>query len=256
MTARRTGKATRASRATALVAAGLMTLVIGPTASADHHNDHHTVIPSQDDVDAAQQHVVEAQSSVAEIQAELAAANAQLESLSVAAEQAAEAYNGAVVEWQNARADAKAARQRADRAATQSSQARDLLAGYVLSQSNAPSRAADRHRRHLDLERLARPAARALRRRHLGPRPRRAVPVVVGRQRVGEGLPAGGGRRLGEGRRRQAGRSRRQAGGAGSRRSSAVGGRQHRRAARGARSGAREGAAHLGCPGGAAPSRA
>jgi cell wall-associated NlpC family hydrolase len=135
VTARRTSKA---GKAVALLAAGLMTLVVGPTASADHHVDH-TVIPSQDDVDAARQHVADAQRSVADIQAELAAANQRLEDLGVAAEQAAEAYNGAVLAWQNARADARAARQRADRAARQSSHARDLLAGYVLSQSNAPS---------------------------------------------------------------------------------------------------------------------
>jgi cell wall-associated NlpC family hydrolase len=118
-----------------------MTLAVGPTASADHHNGGHDgrVIPSQDDVDAARQHVADAQRSVAEIQAELAAANQRLDDLGIAAEQAAEAYNGAVVAWKGAQADARAARQRADRAATQSSHARDLLAGYVLSQSNAPS---------------------------------------------------------------------------------------------------------------------
>jgi peptidoglycan DL-endopeptidase CwlO len=135
VTARRTSKA---GKAVALLAAGLMTLVVGPTASADHHNDH-TVIPSQGDVDAARQHVADAQRSVAEIQAELTAANQRLEDLGVAAEQAAEAYNGALLAWQNARDDATAARQRAERAAEQSSHARDLLAGYVLSQSNAPS---------------------------------------------------------------------------------------------------------------------
>jgi peptidoglycan DL-endopeptidase CwlO len=135
VTARRTSKA---GKAVALLAAGLMTLIVGPTASADRHVDH-TVIPSQDDVDAARQHVADAQRSVADIQAELAAANQRLEDLGVAAEQAAEAYNGAVLAWQSARADARAARQRADRAARQSSHARDLLAGYVLSQSNAPS---------------------------------------------------------------------------------------------------------------------
>jgi cell wall-associated NlpC family hydrolase len=138
VTARRTSKATRVCRATALLAAGLLTVAVGPTASADHHGDH-TVIPSQDDVDAAQRHVADARHSVAEIQGELAAANQRLESLGIAAEQAAEAYNGAVVAWQDARKDARIARQRADRAAAQSSQARDLLAGYVLSQSNAPS---------------------------------------------------------------------------------------------------------------------
>jgi peptidoglycan DL-endopeptidase CwlO len=138
VTARRTSKVSKGSRLTALLAAGLMTLAVGPSAQADHHRDHN-VIPSQDDVDAARQHVVDAQHSVGEIQAELAAANRRLEGLGVAAEQAAEAYNGAVVAWQSAQADARSARQRADRAAEQSSHARDLLAGYVLSQSNAPS---------------------------------------------------------------------------------------------------------------------
>jgi cell wall-associated NlpC family hydrolase len=135
VTARRTRKA---GKGAALLAAGVMTVGIGPSALADHH-DHHGVIPSQSDVDAARQDVADAQRSVADIQAELAAANQRLEDLGVAAEQAAEAYNGAVVAWQNAQADAKAARQRADQAARQSGQARDLLAGYVLSQSNAPS---------------------------------------------------------------------------------------------------------------------
>jgi cell wall-associated NlpC family hydrolase len=138
VTARRTRKASLVSRATALLAAGLMTLAVGPSARADHHSDH-TVIPSQDAVDAARQHVADAQRSVSEIQAELAAANQRLEDLGIAAEQAAEAYNGAMVAWQNAQADARAARERADRAAEQSSRARDLLAGYVLAQSNAPS---------------------------------------------------------------------------------------------------------------------
>jgi peptidoglycan DL-endopeptidase CwlO len=138
VTARRTSEASRVSkvsRATALLAAGLLTLAVGPSARADHHD----VIPSQGEVDAARQHVADAQRSVAAIQADLAAANQRLEDLSVAAEQAAEAYNGAILAWQNAQAEALAARQRADRAAAQSGHARDLLVGYVLSKSNAPS---------------------------------------------------------------------------------------------------------------------
>jgi peptidoglycan DL-endopeptidase CwlO len=135
VTARRTRKA---GKVTALLAAGVMTVGVGPSALADHHTDH-LVIPSQSDVDAARQHVADAERSVADIQAELAAANQQLEDLGVAAEQAAEAYNGAVLAWQNAQADAKSARQRADQAARESRQARDMLTGYVLSQSNAPS---------------------------------------------------------------------------------------------------------------------
>jgi peptidoglycan DL-endopeptidase CwlO len=138
VTARRTRKA---GKVTALLAAGVMTVGVGPSALADHHNDHndHVVIPSQSDVDAARQQVADAERSVADIQAELAAANQRLEDLGVAAEQAAEAYNGALLAWQNAQADAVAARQRADQAARESREARDMLTGYVLSQSNAPS---------------------------------------------------------------------------------------------------------------------
>jgi cell wall-associated NlpC family hydrolase len=126
--------ARRTSKAVALCAAALITLALTPVAHAD---DDHTKIPTQSDVDEAQQNVFTAQRSVAAIRAELAAASQRLDALNIAAEQAAEAYNGAVVAWQQAEADAKAARQRAARAEARSGDARNLLAGYVLSQSNS-----------------------------------------------------------------------------------------------------------------------
>jgi peptidoglycan DL-endopeptidase CwlO len=119
------------SRAVALSAAVALTVALGPSASANPGNP---VIPSRNDVRAAQQQVVDSRRSVSEIQAALAGAGAELNRLSVAAEQAAEAYNGTVVHWQEARAAAVTARQRAQRAAQQATNARDKLAGLAVSQ--------------------------------------------------------------------------------------------------------------------------
>jgi cell wall-associated NlpC family hydrolase len=123
------------TKTVALCAAAVVTFSLAPSAQADRD----PVIPSRDQVDRAQQRVSDAQRSVADIQADLTAANARLEQLGVEAEQASEAYNGALVAWQDARAAAQAARQRADRAAAESSTAREALAGYFVSQgSSAP----------------------------------------------------------------------------------------------------------------------
>ncbi|MEJ7743597.1 MAG: hypothetical protein WKF73_14265 [Nocardioidaceae bacterium] len=114
----------------------LFTVALSPTAHADPDLP---VFPSQSEVDAAQQRVVSAERSVSEIQADLAAASQQLEELAVAAEQAAEAYNGALLQWDRANQAVTVAAERAERAAEQASQARDILAGFVVSDSNSGS---------------------------------------------------------------------------------------------------------------------
>ncbi len=119
-----------------MCAAAVLTIALGPTAHADPDDP---VIPSKQDVIDAQQHVVDAERSVEAIQADLAAANQQLEDLSIAAEQASEAYNGALVHWETAQQAAVTARQRADKAATQTETARASLAGFVVSQETAGS---------------------------------------------------------------------------------------------------------------------
>ncbi|MEP6666872.1 MAG: NlpC/P60 family protein [Nocardioidaceae bacterium] len=124
------------NRAVALCAAAVLTIALGPSAHADHHDP---VIPSEQDVIDAQQHVLDAARSVSAIQADLAAANQQLEDLAVAAEQAAEAYNGALVHYQTSKTAAITARQRADRAATKTETARASLAGFVVSQDTTGS---------------------------------------------------------------------------------------------------------------------
>jgi peptidoglycan DL-endopeptidase CwlO len=97
----------------AAVTVGLLLLAGSPVAQGAPSDPS---FPSQQEVDAARQHVQETARSVSQIQADYQAADQQLQSLGVAAAQAAEAYNGAVWRLQQARAEARAARLKADRA--------------------------------------------------------------------------------------------------------------------------------------------
>ncbi len=114
----------------------VVTVALSPSAQADPNAP---VIPSHSEVQAAQERVVSVERSVYDIQADLAAASQRLEDLAVAAEQAAEAYNGALLRWEQAKTAVTAATERADRAADEAVKARDLLAGFLVSDSNSGS---------------------------------------------------------------------------------------------------------------------
>ncbi|HXI17485.1 MAG TPA: C40 family peptidase [Chloroflexota bacterium] len=114
----------------------VVTVALSPSAQADPNAP---VIPSHSEVQAAQERVVSAERSVYDIQADLAAASQRLEDLAVAAEQAAEAYNGALLRWEQARTAVTSATERADHAADEAVKARDLLAGFLVSDSNSGS---------------------------------------------------------------------------------------------------------------------
>jgi len=124
--------------AQSILAAGAccLSLLVSPLANADPGDP---VIPSQQDVDQAQQQVTAAQGSVDAIEAQLTQANIALENLGIAAGQAAEAYDGARYRWQLAQHAAKAAELRAARALGAAEQARTSLAGYVVSHDTASS---------------------------------------------------------------------------------------------------------------------
>jgi peptidoglycan DL-endopeptidase CwlO len=100
----------------AAVTVGLLLLAGSPVASGAPSDPSEPTFPSQQEVDAARQHVEDTARSVADIQADYQAADQQLQSLSIAASQAAEAYNGAMWRLQQARSEAKTARLKADRA--------------------------------------------------------------------------------------------------------------------------------------------
>lgn len=87
--------------------------------------------PSQDEVEAAEQRAEDTARSVSAIQADFAAANQELESLGVAAAQAAEAYNGALWRLEQARADARQAQRKADRAQARTARQRDGIGALV-----------------------------------------------------------------------------------------------------------------------------
>jgi cell wall-associated NlpC family hydrolase len=123
------------TKALAIFAAVSVTLALGPTALADHHDG--TSIPSKHQVDAAQRHAANARMSVKDIEGQLAAAAQRLNALDVAAEQAAEAYNGARIAWHSAEAAAVAARHRVVLAERNAATSRRQLAGYLVTADNS-----------------------------------------------------------------------------------------------------------------------
>ncbi|MGH3317347.1 MAG: NlpC/P60 family protein, partial [Nocardioidaceae bacterium] len=104
-------------------------LVAGVPIAGAQPND--PVFPSQDEVEAAEQRAENTARSVSAIQADFAAANQELEGLGVAAAQAAEAYNGALWRLEQARADARQARRKADRAKARTARQRDGIGALV-----------------------------------------------------------------------------------------------------------------------------
>lgn len=91
---------------------GSMALTVLPA----HGDPTPPVIPSQGEVDAAKKAAAAKAAQVAAIEQRLAGATDRLELLGQVAEQAAEAYNGAVYKLGLAKAEAKAAAERADKA--------------------------------------------------------------------------------------------------------------------------------------------
>jgi cell wall-associated NlpC family hydrolase len=124
------------TRVIALGAAVVVAMGLGPQAWADEDDP---VIPSKDDVAAAEQRVADAERSVQDIQAELFAASDRLEELGIAAQVAAERYNGAILAWEQARADLRDARDRAHRATKRAEAIRSALAGFVVADHTATS---------------------------------------------------------------------------------------------------------------------
>jgi peptidoglycan DL-endopeptidase CwlO len=112
----------------AVATVGLLLTAGVPIAGAQPNDP---VFPSQDEVDAAEQRAEDTARSVSAIQADFATANQELESLGVAAAQAAEAYNGALWRLEQARADARQAQRKADRAKARTVRQRDGIGALV-----------------------------------------------------------------------------------------------------------------------------
>ena len=126
----------RSTRAAAFGAAVVVAMSLGPQAWADENDP---VIPSKDEVAAAEQRVADAARSVEDIQAELFAANDRLEQLGIEAQVAAERYNGAILAWQQAQEDLREARDRAAQAASRAESIRSRLAGFLVAEHTTTS---------------------------------------------------------------------------------------------------------------------
>jgi len=113
---------------------GVLLLAATPIAGAqpnDPADPADPAFPSQGEVAAAERRAENTARSVSAIQADFAAANQELEGLGIAAAQAAEAYNGALWRLEQARADARQARRKADRARARTARQRDGIGALV-----------------------------------------------------------------------------------------------------------------------------
>ena len=125
----RSGRSRTGSRyGIAAATVGLLLLAATPMAGAQPNDP---AFPSQGEVEAAEQRAEDTARSVSAIQADFAAANQELEGLGIAAAQAAEAYNGALWRLEQARADARQARRKAERAKARTARQRDGIGALV-----------------------------------------------------------------------------------------------------------------------------
>ena len=128
----RSGRSRTGSRyGIAAATVGLLLLAATPIAGAQPSAPAEPAFPSQGEVEAAEQRAEDTARSVSAIQADFAAANQELEGLGIAAAQAAEAYNGALWRLEQARADARQARRKADRAKARTARQRDGIGALV-----------------------------------------------------------------------------------------------------------------------------